>query len=170
MRRIGTAFGAASVVVGGLWAVYEYRSSEEGERTKYTLQMIEDWETKGYRVAYGELREAYASFLASLSETDRSTAASIIQGRANLLANFARRMGEDPKKRDQIREVVYFFNRLGLCEGSGVCSHETTAVFFDDTVRTFVEVFQPYIDTHFASLPGSRTTVSDLSRRLDADR
>lgn len=166
LSNIGVIFGFASALVAGVWGLFEYVSKQEEERTKYTLALIDDWETKGYRKAYGELREAYAAFVGSLEDSDRLAAASMGQGRVNLLKVFAARMEKDPVRREQIREVVYFFNRLGLCEHASVCSRTTAAIFFDDTVRTFADVFQPYIDKNAEMLPGNKATIMDLSRRL----
>jgi VanZ family protein len=143
--------------VGGIfWAIFEYRESQETERTKYTLTLIETWEMQGYRQAYGELRKFYTAFIETVPPADRRTAETSGHARDNLLQSFNRR-----------REVVYFFNRLGLCVSASLCSKETAAVFFNDTVQSFLDAYGPYIESSKETLPGRGTTLVDLSRELN---
>ena len=154
--------------VGGIfWAVFEYRESQETERTKYTLTLIETWETQGYRQAYGELRKFYTAFIETVPPADRRTAETSGHARDNLLQSFNRRIAQEPARQEQVREVVYFFNRLGLCVSASLCSKETTAVFFNDTVQSFLDAYGPYIESSKETLPGRGATLVDLSRELN---
>mgnify|MGYP000194573399 CR=1 FL=1 len=47
---------------------------------------------------------------------------------------------------DAFGEVVYFFNRLGLCVEAALCSRKTAEIFFEDSLDSFLEVFGGRID------------------------
>ncbi|WP_261330362.1 hypothetical protein [Rhizobium leguminosarum] len=139
---------------------------ELGDRT-HTLTLIETWETQGYRQAYGELRKFYTAFIETVPPADRRTAETSGHARDNLLQSFNRRIAQEPARQEQVREVVYFFNRLGLCVSASLCSKETTAVFFNDTVQSFLDAYGPYVESSKETLPGRGATLVDLSRVLN---
>ncbi|WP_261334960.1 hypothetical protein [Rhizobium leguminosarum] len=150
-----------------LLGVFEYIEKKETDRTKYTLTLIETWETQGYRQAYGELRQFYSTFLETIPVGDKRRADTGGHAMDNLLQSLNRQIAQEPARREQVREVVYFFNRLALCVNASLCSKETTAVFFNDTVQSFLEVYGPYIDNNKETLPGRGVTLVELSRELN---
>ncbi|TBY13529.1 DUF4760 domain-containing protein [Rhizobium laguerreae] len=156
-----------SAIGGIFWAVFEYIEKKEMDRTKYTLTLIETWETQGYRQAYGELRQFYSTFLETIPVGDKRRADTGGHAMDNLLQSLNRQIAQEPARQEQVREVVYFFNRLALCVNASLCSKETTAVFFNDTVQSFLEVYGAYIDNNKETLPGRGVTLVELSRELN---
>ncbi|MGO6968421.1 DUF4760 domain-containing protein [Rhizobium leguminosarum] len=167
LSSIVTVVTFASAMGGIFWAVFEYIEKKETDRTKYTLTLIETWETQGYRQAYGELREFYSTFLETIPVADKRMAETRGHAKDNLLQSLNRQIAQEPTRREQIREVVYFFNRLALCVNASLCSKETTAVFFNDTVQSFLDVYGPYIESNKEIFPGRGATLVDLSQELN---
>lgn len=165
---IVTVIGIGSVMATRAWAIFEYRQELEARRIQYTLSVIDSWEEHGYRLAYGNLRQAHARFTDSIPRSELDVAAESDIARANLARNFVRVIEADAELAEDVREVVYFFNRLAICLDAGVCSFATSSRFFDDTVRTFLGVYRPYIERHKADFPGGAQTVFDLSPMLNA--
>ncbi|MGO8506155.1 hypothetical protein AB9F35_32165 [Rhizobium leguminosarum] len=167
LSSIVTVVTFASAMGGIFWAVFEYIEKKETDRTKYTLTLIETWETQGYRQAYGELREFYSTFLETIPVADKRMAETSGHAKDNLLQSLNRQIAQEPTRREQVREVVYFFNRLALCVNASLCSKETTAVFFNDTVQSFLDVYGPYIESNKETFPGRGATLVDLSQELN---
>lgn len=163
-----TVVGLGTAIAAAGWAIYEYRQEQEARRIEYTLSVIDSWEEHGYRLAYGKLRRAHAAFIDGISAAELELAAQSDTAKANIMRNFTRMVGADPQIAENVREVMYFFNRLALCINAGICTTSTSRHFFDDTVSTFLEAYGPYIEQHRDDFPGSSQTVFDLSAMLNA--
>lgn len=163
-----TVVGVSLAIFTAGWAIYEYRQEQEARRVQFTLSVIDSWEDHGYRLAYGKLRQAYVNFTDGLSQAELELAANSDTAKANIERNFVRIVEADTHIEDNVREVMYFFNRLALCIEAGICAISTSKRFFDDTVKTFLDVFGPYIERHMSDFPGGSQTVFDLSSALNA--
>lgn len=75
LSSVVTVLGMGLGLFGVFWAIFEYRDNQEARRTEYTLSVIESWEEHGYRVAYGNLRQANETFLKEVSRAEMDLAA-----------------------------------------------------------------------------------------------
>jgi hypothetical protein len=163
-----TVVGVGLAIFTAGWAIYEYHQEQEARRVQYTLTVIDSWEDHGYRAAYGKLREAYAAFADELSDAERALAENNPDIQANIVRNFVRRIEVSPEIKGNVRDVMYFFNRLVLCINAGICSVGTAKHFFDDTISSFLDVYGPYIEPNMSDFPGGARTVFELSVTLNA--
>jgi hypothetical protein len=167
LSNIATAAGIVIAIIGAGWVLFEYRNNQADERNRYTFNLIDSWEKQAYKAAYWDLRESYTGFLAQLPK-ERVERAETDDGiRRGVIAAFNASLEADSDDKRKIREVAYFFNKLNLCLDADLCAKETATVFFNDTVKSFLEVFGPYLDKNDADLPGGKAALDALSARLN---
>ncbi|MGO8506610.1 hypothetical protein AB9F35_35290, partial [Rhizobium leguminosarum] len=56
----------------------------------------------------------------------------------NLLQSLNRQIAQEPTLREQVREVVYFFNRLALCVNASLCSKKRLHSIIEEDCRCFL--------------------------------
>lgn len=162
-----TAFGIFGTIVGAIWGVTQYYASQEADRQKYTLELVNNWEEQGYQASYSKLRIAYEDFIKNVPTEQQNLAKTYTFAEKNVSRAFNKEIAESPQESEDVRRVVLYFNRLNLCLEANLCTQKIAATFFDDTVKSFVETFQPYIDDKGDDLPGGKLSVARLSARLN---
>ncbi|MAZ17810.1 MAG: hypothetical protein CL535_15955 [Ahrensia sp.] len=128
-------------VLAALFGIYEYKQRVEASKASETLALIDVWETRGAREAYEKLSNEIASGFAQVPAADMTAAAddpALARVVSNKVAAIVLRKKENA---DAFGEVVYFFNRLGLCVEASLCSQKAAEIFFQDTLDTFIDVF-----------------------------
>lgn len=165
MTFLGGAAGivaAAGVVLG----VYEYRQRNEASQARETLNMIEVWDTQGAHVAYRGLSARVQDLLNQVPGDQLSQVQDDRTAYQKLRENIARRALSDAEQQAQFEDVVYFFTRLGLCIDARLCSEEVAAIFYKDTLGSFIEVFEPAIRAMQKRSDSFGATVIDLNGRF----
>lgn len=166
VSSIVTAMGVLVGVVTFALGYLQYTSQVESGRAEHTLDMIEMWETRGYRESYLALGSEVAAFLAAVAPEDLA----LVESNARAASNFRKRLvagvlDADSAKAD-FDKVVYFFNRLGLCVEANVCSERTAQVFFEDTLLQFTQNFGEHLGSLQAASPGFATGLTLLEARF----
>lgn len=156
-------------VLAALFGIYEYKQRVEASKASETLAMIDVWETRGARAAYERLSNEIAAGFAEVPAADMAAAANdpaLARVVSNKVAAIVLRKQENA---DAFGEVVYFFNRLGLCVEASLCSQKTAEVFFQDTLDTFVDVFGGQISQMQESRPRYAEAMLELQGETTRD-
>ena len=149
--------------VGVLFAVYQYFQQIEAERAREALEMIEIWETRGYRDAFNILKDDVITFLDKVPEADKAKADENPMAANNLQASMYRDIFSKEGNDQRFEDVIYYFNRLGLCVEANLCSVRTASVFFDDTLIHFLSGFDTKIEKQRMTLPNYAEGVLSLA-------
>lgn len=165
--NIVTTAGILLAIIGAGWVIFEYYSNAADERNRYTFRLIDSWERQNYKSSYSDLRELYAAYLTQLPEEQRQLAETKDIARENVIGGFNKTLASNNDAKRKIRDVAYFFNKLNLCLDADLCSDETATIFFNDTVKSFFEVFKPYLSDNQDDMPGGLAAVEALSARLN---
>jgi len=156
-------------VLAALFGIYEYKQRVEASKASETLALIDVWETRGARQAYEKLSNEIASGFAEVPAADMAAAAddpALARVVSNKVAAIVLRKEENA---DAFGEVVYFFNRLGLCVEASLCSQKTAEVFFQDTLDTFIDVFGDQISQMRESRPRYAEAMLELHDETTPD-
>ena len=153
---------ATAAAIGIVLGIYEYRQREDLARARYTMEQIDIWETRGARAAYQELSQGAARIMAATSPQEVQQ----ILEKPELLRRARNRIGQrlmkSPEDAAKVEEVVYFFTRLSLCIEAGLCEEEIAAVFFDDTLGSFMDLFRDALREAHQERPGFLDPLFDL--------
>ncbi|MCK5747891.1 hypothetical protein [Oricola sp.] len=156
-------------VLAALFGIYEYKQRVEASKASETLALIDVWETRGARVAYEKLSSEIASGFAQVPAADMTAAAddpALARVVSNKVAAIVLRKEENETA---FGEVVYFFNRLGLCVEASLCSQKTAEIFFQDTLDTFIDVFGDQISQIRESRPRYAEAMLELHEETTRD-
>lgn len=156
-------------VLAALFGIYEYKQRVEASKASETLALIDVWETRGARAAYERLSNEIASGFAQVPAADMAAAANdpaLARVVSNKVAAIVLREEENA---NAFGEVVYFFNRLGLCVEASLCSQKTAEVFFQDTLDTFIDVFGDQISQMQESRPRYAEAMLELHGETTRD-
>ncbi|WP_159946400.1 hypothetical protein [Rhizobium sp. 18065] len=156
-------------IVGAGWAIWQYNIQKEADRQKYTLELVAFWQEEGYRKSYDDLASNVLLFMQDVPGAQLEAAAKNPDLKIRLQENFARRVDADPANIGRVRDVVYFFKWLDICLKKSICSQDTTAAFFDDTVHTFLDNYGVYINKRSVSLPAGLDLLEGLSKALNVN-
>ncbi|QWW69810.1 hypothetical protein [Rhizobium sp. WYJ-E13] len=162
-----TTAGILIALVGAGWVIFEYYNNAADERNRYTFRLIDSWEREEYKKSYWELRERYTGFLVQLPKERIETAETDEKARREVIEKFNASLESNDEAKRQIRDVAYFFNKLNLCLDADLCSDETATIFFNDTVKSFLEVFRPHLEANQRDMPGGLPALEALSARLN---
>ena len=139
--------GAVVGVVGIVFAGYQYLRQVEADRAEQTLNLIDIWETRGYREDFKGLRDGVQNFLSKVPPADLEAARQNALVSRNLRDRLLSEVLGTEENQERLNDVIYFFNRLGLCIEADLCSRETAAIFFDDSLTNFLSHFEPVISS-----------------------
>jgi len=156
-------------VLAALFGIYEYKQRVEASKASETLAMIDVWETRGAREAYERLSNEIASGFADVPAADMSAAANDPALARTVSDKVAAIVLREEENAAAFGEVVYFFNRLGLCVEASLCSQKTADVFFQDTLDTFIDVFGDQIDKMRESRPRYGEAMLELHSETTRD-
>lgn len=156
-------------VLAALFGIYEYKQRVEASKASETLAMIDVWETRGARGAYEKLSNAIASGFADVPAADMSAAANDPVLARTVSDKVASIVLRDEENAAAFGDVVYFFNRLGLCVEASLCSQKTAEVFFQDTLDTFIDVFGDQINQMRESRPRYGEAMLELHNETTQD-
>ena len=162
-----TTAGIIIAAIGAGWVLFEYYNNAADERNRYTFRLIDSWERQEYKKSYWDLRELYTGFLAQLPKERIERAETDERTREDVIAKFNASLESDNEARRKIRDVAYFFNKLNLGLDADLCSDETATIFFNDTVKSFLEVFRPHLEANQHDMPGGLPALEALSARLN---
>lgn len=139
------SFSATFAAAGGIiLGVIEYNQRSRIIQARETMEQIDIWDNKGARDGYRALSRGVAAEVATLSEKEKSVARDEGGFAFDLLRrNVSRKILTNGKNVENLDKVVYFFTRLGLCVESELCDAKVARVFFDDTLHSFLMVFEP---------------------------
>jgi len=150
LANVVTVFGLVFALAAAVFAWFEYSDRRNMAQDEQTIGLIDAWEERGYRVAYGHIRNVTRNFYSALPEADWRSVQTNQTARENMESRFYRGFfGEDANVK-AFEQVRYFFNRLQLCLQAGLCSQELARTFFDDTAGTFLDCFGGYLDAEAA--------------------
>lgn len=161
---LGSMVAVAGFLGGIFWGIWEYRAQNEAERGARTLELVDRWEAQGTRASYQALATALAKV--EVDEADLISAKSSAEKTAHLRKRISDIVLRDPARRQDYDEVVYFFNRLGLCVQGDICSGKVAELFFDHTVQQFWLNFHEEIAAQSESLPDYATGLALLQARF----
>lgn len=134
--------GLFAAILTITWAVYEYRASKHETRVERTLSYIESWHANGVREHYSLIGEALSGEFVKLGQdTIKQTQVDPIF-RGQVLRKISKRVLRDPNNKKAFDEILYHMNALGLCLHGNICDHETTALFFGETYKSFIDYFK----------------------------
>lgn len=158
--RLTTIVRAGGLITGVagvgtlLLGVIEYRDQAETARAAETIHMIDRWEDRNTGIL-----AAYQSLSRRVTEVLRTRPAATEPGQSpdEVVASLVSAVLDQDGAREEFEKVVYFFSRLELCVEARQCDERTSAIFFSDTVDTFMRNFRGAIlerrsmDPHFGS-------------------
>ena len=162
IQGLVAVLGVLLAVAGILWGGFEYRGKLEADRARETLNLLDVWETRGYLEQYRALDERIQTVLAEVPAADVVAAEANPAIRATLYAKAAHTVLQSAEARKEFEAVVYFFERMQICVASELCAADATALFFEDTLASFAEVF-------LAPLKDFRTGPPSFLARLGGD-
>lgn len=151
-------------VIAALFGIYEYYQRVEATRASETLALIDIWETRGARDAYGRLSGEVAAQFAAVPKADMDAAGRDERLASRVTGKVATRVLETGENAKAFEDVVYFFNRLGLCVEAKLCSGHTAEIFFDDTLTSFLNVFGGQIEERRKTTPRYGEATLDLAK------
>ncbi|ABA81546.1 hypothetical protein GQF56_21555 [Rhodobacter sphaeroides] len=148
--------GAAGLAAAGslFLAAVEYADQGKAARAAETIRLIDRWEetTSGVLTAYRSLGQRLTLALA-----ERTPALDGTRPPEELAALLVADVLQQEGAADEFERIVYFFTRLELCIEATLCDEHTAAIFFSDTVDTFMKNFRSAVlerrrsDPHFGS-------------------
>jgi hypothetical protein len=141
IQGLVAVLGALLAVAGILWGVFEYRGKLEADRAREALNLLDVWETRGYLEQYRALDERVQAVLAEAPAADIAAAEADPAIRAVLYAKAAQTVLQSAEARKEFEAVIYFFERMQICVAADLCATDATALFFEDTLASFAEVF-----------------------------
>lgn len=166
LKDLFTIVGVVLAVGTGISGLYQYMNKLEADRAEETLKMIDSWETRGYREDFNALRVEVVAFLDAVPDAEMRTAQQSAKASENLKGKLYRDVVGSASARKRFDNIVYYFNRLGLCIEARLCSKRTARIFFDDTLENFLSVFQSLIEKEREATPGYAEGLIVLEKEL----
>jgi hypothetical protein len=133
--------GAVLAIGGIFWGVVEFRGKVESDRARETLELLDVWETRGYLDSYRNLDDRIQSVLDDVPQADIEAAAQNASILEALYEKASKWVLSDHRAQKEFEDIVYFFERMHICVDAKLCAREATARFFEDTAKTFSQVF-----------------------------
>ena len=135
----------AVIAITALVAWWEYQAANERAAIQRSFEMIEQWEDDGYRAAFSNvskqihsLRQEAMDQLDDMPDDERE----------ELALNYVKRALSDtasPNNGD-IRLVIYFFNKIALCESQSLCQSELLERYFHHSASRFLQYVAGFIE------------------------
>lgn len=158
--------GFFSVILAGIWGIYEYTQRVEADKARETLVLIEVWETKGAKDSYNLLASKVSQLLGSLDIPQDMPEGEKIK---NINSKVDQIIMREKVSENAFEEVVYFFNRLALCVEAELCSIKIAKVFYEDTLSSFLVYFENSIKKGQQNRIGYGQSVLDLARQIKSN-
>lgn len=158
-----TVIGFLSVIIGAVWAMFEYTQRVEASKARETMALIEIWEIRGAKDAYISLSREVASELPSLMAQAKQSSLPKDQARKIVYSKVSIRVLQKAENVAHVEMVIYFFNRVSLCIQANLCSAKIARVFFADTLDDFMDYFADDIRKQRKSHPGYGIELEKLS-------
>lgn len=155
-------FGAVAVIVGGLFALFEYWDRQNAARAAQTLQMIEVWETRGAEDAYLALAKILEAQVKGVHPTEVQNDERKKMVRDKIAQTALASVGGA----DSYLAVTQFFTRLSLCIQADLCSEDVAATFFSQTLSGFRSWFGQEIEARRETTPNHAMEMDRLLCRF----
>lgn len=162
VREVLSYFAAFAAICGVVLGILEYQQRQDLNRASNTMAQIEYWDGSGPREAYHALNTEVVAFFARVGERQVAEARTDLGKADNLRRETLRAVMAMPEASRQLEDVVYFFSRLSLCIEAQLCDRATAKVFFEDTLISFLSIFEPQIHTWADDRPGYGAAVLQL--------
>lgn len=139
------------LVLGALFTVYQFLSTQEQARVQHAFEMVEMWERPEYQSAQRAVRDRIdaltARYAAILGDQPTPNARAVAMRKIGQEA-MTSEGGSQPvaQFREEFDRVVYFLNRIAFCVDSRLCSREVIDAYFGDYARSFWSYFASYVE------------------------
>lgn len=162
--NIAQTIVAAGAVAAAVIAAFEYNRQKETARAEQTISYVELWETGGYQADWRKLRSEWNDYLSRVPDNQQAAAKGNPDRERRLIEMFLSTAGASKLSKQSgasensdahteksrlkaLHNLTYFFNRLHLCVEAGLCSPTVTKTFFGGQIGSFIDTFEPWLQT-----------------------
>jgi len=153
MDVLKAAIGVLTVVVGGLFAIVEYREKQAADRIKETLGMVERFHKDPVSSAYNRMSRVWLE-----NESNVIDALTSAEDSENKWKKVTLQVIEENHLEPEIFTTIDFFRELKTCIDNKICNAGVAKAFFFVEAKSFYNAHYPYIsekrvtrkDVHFA--------------------
>ncbi|MEM6385395.1 MAG: hypothetical protein AAF718_04070 [Pseudomonadota bacterium] len=167
LREALSYAAAVAALAGILLGTFEYFQRKDQVRARHTMDQIEYWDDHGIRAAYRSLSGRVAEVLAIVPDRELAAASDDPELARKLKARVAERVLQYDDAPEQFDDVIYFFSRLSLCIEARVCDGDAAAVFFEDTLDSFLDTFEGEVRNRSERIESYGAAVLSLADRFD---
>jgi hypothetical protein len=134
---VTTWIGIAALIVGGVWAAFQYLEKVKDDRTKVTISYVERFDKPPLYVARDRITSVWGKYDADL----RRALVNYEKYRHFVLSTIHKEEIEP-----DIVAMMDFFDELQLCVNHNVCDRETAFLFFGPHVKSFYALHYAYFE------------------------
>lgn len=135
-----TLISQGALIVGGLFAAYQFLESRKDARVERTMEYILRYEDGRVGDSRRAIQAALRPFLEQFAEFETGVAPA---SRDEMVLTLIDEAG-DGRLPDHIDTVVDFYEGLWTCVREEICSREVAFGYFTTDARDFAQNFEPY--------------------------
>ena len=139
------------IILGGIFAIYQYSETRKEKRVQQTLQLVELWDQPDFQNAQLVVKDRLASlnneFAGQLGQNPSQEELAVYYRQVGLQALSV--AGPDmplEEFRARYEKVLYFLNRLAFCVDGNLCEQSVADAFFYDYASSFWRYFSGYAE------------------------
>ncbi|MGJ8679903.1 DUF4760 domain-containing protein [Paraglaciecola sp.] len=141
----GTWVAALSVVIGGLFGIYQYLEHKSAVRVDRSMAFVERYHGNSMLVeARLKITESMSGRAVELNKILQVPNASPAKLQANYDKAVLNQIKED-KISGSLEQLFTFYEQILLCREMELCEEEVAKQFFDTDALGFVNTYYPYI-------------------------
>lgn len=141
----GTWLAAISVVIGGLFGVFQYLEHKDAVRVDRTMAFVERYHSDGLLMsARLKLTESITENVSRVNQilTDEDIKPEEVAKRYNQGIS---EIVEQDSLEGPLEQIFTFYEQIILCRELELCDASVAEQFFDTDARSYVRTYYPYV-------------------------
>lgn len=138
---VATLISQGALIVGGLFAAYQFMESRKDARVERTMEYILRYDDGRVGDSRRAIQSALRPFLPQFAEIEGGVAP---EDREDMVLTLVETGGEG-RLPDHVDTVVDFYESLWTCVRESICSQEVAFGYFTADAHEFVQNFEPYL-------------------------
>lgn len=173
---IGLVAGVAALI----FAYWELQDAQQARRVAYTLEHIEKWDEQDVEYAWRCLETEVQKELEKRSDElaratkrkaagDKNAFATIYSDVSTTVISSKHQCANKTYRYQPataFSDVLTHFSRTALCAEADICDRTTLITYYGDTVEDLWAIFATPLETHFATRPKTRKSLTDFRELL----
>ena len=141
----GTWVAAISVVIGGLFGIYQYLEHKSAVRVDRSMAFVERYQGNSTLVAARvKITQSQEKHTGELNQILQDPALSAVQLSTKYENEIIKQI-EEEKLNGALEQLFTFYEQIILCREMELCDEDVAKQFFDTNAQDLVNTYYPYI-------------------------